>query len=313
MVCVRPLDAAAAGARPHRLHRVAIAVLVAAWVALAFGATSLPASAATTNRAAVVVEVDGVIHTAKVSFSADSITGLDALRSAGFNPLVRVFGGNGGAVCALDVGTTTIGCPADGTCLTCDAPRYWGYFRALAGATQYTYSTAGAGLTQVHDGDVEAWVWGTGSPPSRFVSFEDVWGTDPPPTTRPPATAPPTTHPTSPPTGGPPGTVTTKPSASVLGTSGAPTTTVANRKGGSSTTTSRGKGAVSTVPPTSSARGATTDGERKIATAPVVARGGGGSPFGLIGFAVVLAVLVAAIVFARRRRSTAPAAGHASS
>ena len=77
-------------------------------------------------------------------------------------------------------------------------PAYWAYFRALAGATQYTYSLAGAGLTQVHDGDVEAWTWGTGSPPSRFVSFADVWGPDPPPTTRPAVTAPPTTHPPSP-------------------------------------------------------------------------------------------------------------------
>jgi hypothetical protein len=47
-------------------------------------------------------------------------------------------------------------------------------------------------------------------------------------------------------------------------------------------------------------------GSRKIATAPVVARGGGGSPYGLVGFALILAALLAAIVFARRRRSTGP-------
>jgi hypothetical protein len=296
------------------VRRVSIALLAAASVAFAFVAAPRPASAAGTNRAAVVVEVDGVIHTAKVTFSAGSISGLDALRSAGFNPLVRVFGGNGGAVCALDIGGTTIGCPADSTCLTCDEPRYWAYFRAPAGATQYTYSPAGAGLTQVHDGDVEAWAWGTGSAPSPFVSFADVWGPDPPPTTRPPATAPPTTHPTSPAsptTLGAPGTVTTSPAGSVLGTSASPTTTAGNRKGGASTTTSQGKGAVSTNSPTSDRSGATTDGEKKIAAAPVVARGGGGSPFGLIAFGAVLAVLVVAIVLARRRRSISAAGDHA--
>jgi hypothetical protein len=322
MVCVHPPEVAgtAARARPRPrprfrrlgLRRVAVSVLAATSVALAFGAASRPAAAATPNRAAIVVEVNGVIHTAKVTFSAGSITGLDALRAAGFNPLVRVFGANGGAVCALDVGTMTIGCPADGSCLTCDAPRYWAYFRAPAGATQYTYSIAGAGLTQVRDGDVEAWVWGTGSAPSRFVSFADVWGTDPPPTTRPPATGPPATRPTAPTTAGGPGTVTTGPAPSVLGTSRAPTTAAANRKGGSSTTTAHGTGAGSTVRTTSDGTGTTTDGERKIATAPVVARGRGGSPFGLLAFGAVLAALVVAIVLARRRRSRPPTLDRAS-
>ena len=165
---------------------VAVALVVA--VVLGIGTAVLPARAATQNRAAVVVEVDGVIHTGKVSFSGDSISGLEAMRSAGFEPLVRVFGANGGAVCAIEVNGTTIGCPADGTCLTCDQPRYWAYFRAHPGATSYTYSSMGAGLTQVHDGDVEAWVWGTGSPPSRFVSFAEVWGPDPTTTTRAPVT-----------------------------------------------------------------------------------------------------------------------------
>src|SRR4051794_11189681 len=156
-----------------------LAVVIAVVAAAAFG-TGLAgvgsARGATTHRAAVVVEVDGVIHTAKITFSSDSISGLDALRDAGFAPSVRVFGGNGGAVCALDVGGTTIGCPADNTCLTCSpASDYWAYWRALAGAATYSYSSQGAGNTAVRDGDVEAWNWGTGAAPSPFVSFTDVW------------------------------------------------------------------------------------------------------------------------------------------
>ncbi|HEY5012016.1 MAG TPA: hypothetical protein VIK61_04835, partial [Acidimicrobiia bacterium] len=152
--------------RRRRIVTVALALGTVVTGAVGIGTLALPARAATVNRAAVVVEVNGVIHTAKVTFSGTSISGLDALRSVGFDPSVRVFGGNGGAVCALAVGGATIGCPADGTCLTCAAPDYWSYWRAPAGATRYTYSVVGAGNTQVHDGDVEAWAWGTGAAPS---------------------------------------------------------------------------------------------------------------------------------------------------
>lgn len=300
MVRVHSLDRAGGRARRIVVAFVAfVASLAALTVAVAMTVV-LPAGAATPNRAAIVVEVDGVIHTAKVTFSSDSITGLDALRGAGFDPLVRVFGGNGGAVCALKVDSTTIGCPADGTCLTCDEPRYWAYFRAPAGTTRYTYSVTGAGLTHVHDGDVEAWVWGTGSPPSRFVSFADVWGPDPTTTTRPPATTPTTRRP-PPTTIGNLGTVTTTAAGPIP--LSAPTRTAGTT---APTTTLRPK-ATSTTAATANDRAvAKRDDARKVATAPVVARGNGGSPYGLVGFAAVLAALLGAIVVARRRRS-APA------
>jgi hypothetical protein len=286
-------------------RRIAVGVVVAAiaTVGLGFGAALLPAEAATTHRAAMVVEVDGVIHTAKLTFAADSITGLDALRSAGFNPHVRVFGGNGGAVCALDVGTETIGCPADSTCLTCDAhSAYWEYWRAPAGATSYTYSVVGAGNSQVHDGDVEAWVWGTGSPPTRFVSFRDVWGPDPtttqPRVTTTPATARSTTTP--PATVGGQGILTTTSVAPPVSAASGSTTTVAKVKAAAPTTARRAAPSTSTSEDRAST---TTARDRRIAAAPVVAHGGGGSTVGLVSFGVILVVLVAAIVLARRRRS----------
>jgi hypothetical protein len=281
-------------------RRVVVCVAAAALgtVGAALGAAALPAHAATAHRAAVVVEVDGVIHTAKVTFSTDSISGLDALRSGGFNPQVRVFGGNGGAVCALDVDGTTIGCPADSSCLTCAQPAYWAYFRALAGATKYTYSVMGAGNTQVHDGDVEAWAWGTGSPPSPFVSFEDIWGPDTT-TTRPPVTHPPTTRPSAPPSSPPTigglGSTTTIPSTVAPRATAKPLSTTTARRATTSTSAS-----VTTLRGT-----VTTRRDRKLATAPVVARGGGGSPLGLIGFGAILVALVGAIVLARRRRALA--------
>jgi hypothetical protein len=288
------------------VRRVAVSVLAAVAVGTGAGTTIAPARAAVRdgalpNRAAVVVEVDGIVHTAKVSFTDDSISGLDALRSAGFDPSVRVFGANGGAVCALRVGSETIGCPADGSCLTCAAPDYWAYFRAVAGATTYTYSLTGAGNTKVHDGDVEAWAWGTGSPPSPFVSFRDVWGPDAPPTTGRPPTTPPTSAPRPPPST-PPSTVRALESPTTASTSTArslpePPTTVKRP------TTSATRAEPSTTTPITTGRATSAGRERRVATAPVVARGGGGSPYGLIGFAAMLAALLTAIVFARRRRS----------
>ena len=99
MVRVHAFDAAAGGARVAAAA-IAVALVAARSVGVASGVVA-PPRAATAHRAAVVVEVDGVIHTAKITFAADSISGLDALRSRRFDPRVRVFGGNGGAVCAL--------------------------------------------------------------------------------------------------------------------------------------------------------------------------------------------------------------------
>lgn len=310
MVCVHASSAPGVRARLVRGWLVAIAIVAGA-VLVAGSVTALPARAATSHRAAIVVEVNGVIHTAKVTFSTDSISGLDALRSAGFDPLARVFGANGGAVCALDIGATTIGCPADNTCLTCDAPRYWAYFRAVAGATSYTYSIAGAGLTKVHDGDVEAWTWSTGTAPTRFVSFDDVWGSDPPPTTKPPSTTPSTAKPpSSQTTVSALSTPTPSPPPSSKGSA---TTTARDGKKGS-TTTSEKKRSGSTSQPTSDGGGATKNDEaKKVATAPVVARRDGGSPYGLVGFGAILAAMVGAIIFIRRRRSASVARGQARS
>jgi len=287
-------------------RRLAIACAAIAVAAASVGMVGVrDARGATTHRAAVVVEVNGVIHTAKITFTADSITGLDALRAAGFAPSVRVFGGNGGAVCALDVGGTTIGCPADGTCLTCSpASDYWAYWRALAGESKYTYSIAGAGTTQVRDGGVEAWNWSTGGAPSPFVSFTDVWGSDPPTTARPPATHASTTRAPATTVGavGPLGSI--PPSSSVPPSTAAPTSSSA----AGASTTAAARHATTTVPVTTGARTADTEpGGKKLATAPVVSKRGGGSSWGLLGFAVILVLLVAAIVLARRRRRATPA------
>jgi hypothetical protein len=130
--------------------RVRVAALrVAAVLVLALGAlaTCAPvARAAGTNHALVVVEANGSVVQRVVTFGSDSISGLTALQQAGFAPVVRGFGGMGGAVCAIDMPTTgqTVGCPADNTCLTCAGSSFWAYFEAPSGTSSFRQSRAGA-------------------------------------------------------------------------------------------------------------------------------------------------------------------------
>jgi hypothetical protein len=167
-------------------------------VAGAFGAGVVPdvAPAASPHRAAVIVDTGSTVKRVVVTFGEDSITGLDLLQRAGTNPVVYQFGGQGGAVCRLlgvgrDAGPSCLG-GADG-----DA-RYWAYVRAPAGTSAFKYSSAGAGSTRVHDGDVEGWRFGTGAAP-QYVSLASLVPPPPPPATQPPPTSPPAT---AAPTGG---------------------------------------------------------------------------------------------------------------
>ena len=165
---------------------VAVAVLVgiASGGVLAQTVTAPGAGAAGPHRAMVVVETGSATYRQVITFAADSITGLQALDLAGAQPVVYTFAGQGGAVCRLfgvgrDAGPNCLG-GADGD------NRYWAYFRAPAGTSSFTYSRSGAGSTQVHDGDVEGWRFGTGAQPG-YAALPPVTS----PTTAVPAVAPP--------------------------------------------------------------------------------------------------------------------------
>ena len=160
------------------------AVAVAGMVGSAYQAPEAAATAQTVHRAGVVVE--GYAPRC-ITFSSESVSGTQALQLAGFSPTIRSYSGEGGAVCAIN-GT---GCAADANCLTCAAPNYWAYFRSDAGSGGFTYSSGAATSSQVTDGDVEGWRWGTGAAPG-YVSFADAC----------PITTPTTTSTTSPPSGG---------------------------------------------------------------------------------------------------------------
>ncbi len=167
---------------PSRTVRAAVlgalvgCLAVAGMVGSAFSAPAPEAQAM--NRAAIVVDTGSGPVSRCVSFAEESISGIEALNRAGLAPVVRGFSGEGGAVCGLN----GVGCPADSSCLTCQAPNYWAYYRADNGAGGFAYSSVGAGAIAVTDGDVEGWRWGTGAGPA-YRSFSSICPLQPPPTT----------------------------------------------------------------------------------------------------------------------------------
>jgi len=161
----RPLRGRAAPGRGSR--SAAVAVLVAA-LALT-GSLAAPGGgvggAAPLRTAAVIVETGAATYRTVIRFATESISGVEALQLAGADPVTYGFGTQGIAVCAL----YGVGRPSGPGCLggADGDPRYWAYFRSVAGTDRFTYSSVGAGATRVRDGDVEGWRWGTGQAPTH--------------------------------------------------------------------------------------------------------------------------------------------------
>lgn len=146
-----------------------IAVAVAlVWALLPF--TIEPAAAQTERRAALIAQFgDGSCVTRCVPFSAESITGLELLIRSGLE--VSLWGG---AVCRIE----QEGCdyPAQPCFCQCKGSscQYWSYWHLRDGA--WTYAQTGSGDYHVHDGDVEAWLWGDAQTPPIALSFAAICG-----------------------------------------------------------------------------------------------------------------------------------------
>jgi hypothetical protein len=160
-----------------------------------------PAYADGPNQAGLVVDFGhGNVQTYCVSFAGESITGLDMLQQAGLE-LVTGFGG--GAMCSIN----GVGCPGDDCWCQCHDTSnctYWIYWHLKGGTWQY--SGAGASLYQVHNSDIEGWVWGTGTPGGGAqpppISFDQICqvATATPTNTPPPINTPSPTSTPHPPT-----------------------------------------------------------------------------------------------------------------
>jgi hypothetical protein len=287
-----------------RIRRIAVlvgAVSLTLVAALGSGVGAGPVAAASADHhAAVIVSANGTVVRRLVTFTTDSVSGLEALRSAGFDPVVYGFTGLGAAVCAIPVPPQgpVVGCPADNSCLTCASPNFWAYFEAGSGSSTFQMSRAGASSTRVHDGDVEGWKWGSGDAPP-YSSVASLMG--------PPASGPPASggrQPTSPAGGSGGGSVTppnsnapptTRTQPGVTVTSGTPGTVAVVTTAPTATSATTGS------PVTSAAgTGAQVAGRR---AARSTHGSGGGSAIGLIAFGLVAAGLAAAVLLARRART----------
>ena len=265
--------------------------------------SAAPAQAAGAHRALVVVDTGTTTYRQVITFTEDSVTGVHALELAGANPVVYTYSGQGGAVCRL----FGVGRDSGPGCLGgADGPNYWAYFRAPSGTSSFTYSRAGAGSVQVHDGDVEGWKFGTGQAPA--------WSAVPePPTTTTLAPAPPPAAPPASGAGSAPAVSGSRPTSAGPGPVGVgsvpvPAPIVAgavdpNAAGSSTTTVASSAGAK----PRTSVRGKEVSKRStgRVASGPLSSSSGGdggGGAGSLALFAIVAAALGGGVVYLRRLR-----------
>jgi hypothetical protein len=295
-----------------RLRRLVLPVMFLASLLVASAATlgEPSAGAATPHRAAVIVDTGAGVHRVVITFTEDSITGIDALQRAGAEPVIYSFNGQGGAVCRVfgvgrDSGPDCLG-GQDGD------NRYWAYFKAPAGTSSFTYSNVGAGTAKVQDGDVEGWRFGTGTAP-EFVSLQSLVPPEPPGPANPPV-APVGPGATSGPTQqGPAGRGSQGIADATASVSTLPTT--GDTKAGTAVGAT-GPDAVSDAPGASAGNESRADDQRAAQTKDTSeaalassSSDDSSSAASLIWFVVLLAVIVGAIIVARRiRRRSADAA-----
>jgi hypothetical protein len=108
---------------------------------------------------------DGSVYTACVSFTEDSISGLDLLDRSGLSIETATNPNQGTAVCKIN----GVGCPSN-DCF-CKMPDYWSYWQP--NESGWAYSATGSDQSQVVDGGVNAWSWGAGDSPA-LISFQNI-------------------------------------------------------------------------------------------------------------------------------------------
>lgn len=146
----------------------AVLILPLLWLMLPEGAW---AQGSDTPRAGVVaVYGDGRVVTRCVSFSDETLSGLDLLQQAGLGPLFSS-GPMGSLLCSL----SGEGCPTSDCLCECKASpcTYWNYFHRNPDGS-WAYAGIGAAARLLRDGEVDGWVWGDGSSAPPVLPFEDI-------------------------------------------------------------------------------------------------------------------------------------------
>lgn len=163
---------------------------VLAAVALGIGVREVDAQGP--NRAGLVVRLgDGNVLTRCVEFDEAEISGYELMERAGLE-VARRADGLGGIVCSIQ----GIGCPVGNCFCQCSGSTctYWSYWHLVGG--QWSYSSLGADIHRVRNGDIEGWSWGENESPP-LVPFDQICVA--PATATPVPTATPTDTPLPPP------------------------------------------------------------------------------------------------------------------
>jgi hypothetical protein len=254
-----------------------------------------------TSRAVVVID-DGTTRTATcVRFDEPEISGVEALRRSGASVVQATFGSMGAAMCSIN----GVGCPLTG-CLTCQAPAYWNYFRAVGGAP-FSRSGAGASSTKVRDGDVEGWSWGAHPAAPPLPTVDAVCGARPTPPAPPsPSPVSPSPAPLSPPPPSPGGAGS---DGAVPGRSGsddaaATDPSVPEGDGDATTTTAGSDSDTTTTDPLEDLE--IVDAAAATAAADAADDGAGPPWLSIAAFTLLVGGLAAWGVVVRRRRLESP-------
>jgi hypothetical protein len=108
---------------------------------------------------------DNTLFTTCVSFTESSLTGLDLLQRSGLVLETATNPNQGTAVCKIgQVGNSSNDCFGS-------MPNYWAYWSL--GTNGWEYSVIGADQSQVMDGSVNAWSWGSGNSPA-LITFQNI-------------------------------------------------------------------------------------------------------------------------------------------
>ena len=120
------------------------------------------------NHADLIIEFpDGHTERLCVEFAEDEISGDELLRRSGLSVVFSGFGGLGSGVCRIG----DVGCSDPGDCF-CQCRggdcEYWAYYGLDEG--EWRFQPVGPSARTLRDGDVDAWVWGSGSTPPGAIA-----------------------------------------------------------------------------------------------------------------------------------------------
>lgn len=143
------------------------------------GCTTAPEPGQQSRAGIIVQHASGEITTRCVTFEGEETNG-EALLNLSNIPFIADVGNSlGSIICSIE----GEGCifPEENCFCECSGPgkcSYWSYF-IMADDQKWTYAPVGARMRKIHDGDLDAWVWGSGEKASADAAppdlqFEDV-------------------------------------------------------------------------------------------------------------------------------------------